>query len=476
MSDRSGRWTYAELRRRSRRLAGWLHGYCPMPGQRVLARMDASRRFAALLYAASYAGCVLVPVSPALRPFQLGPLIADADPDLIVLDRPPTGTELEIAAGRLTRCCPAPGQLPAGQPGRPVAPGSGTALLLYTSGSTATPRAVVCPHRTVRFVTRAVGRCLRYRAGDVVLSALPPAFDYGLYQILLATAAGAHLVLAGTGESVSLAGLLATHRPSVVPVVPPLAAALVRLAGRAGDRPAHRVRLFTNTAAALSPAAARALRERYPGAEVVPMYGATECKRITIGDPDEDLQRPGSVGRPLPGTSVAVVADGRTAPVGSVGEVVVRGPHLMAGYWRDARRTAEVFGTGPDGVRELRTGDHGWLDARGRLYLSGRRDEIYQQRGVRTGALEVEAAALDVPGVRQAAVLPPVGGADAVLAVAADGTPAGVLRQLAERLEAAKLPRRCLVLDRLPVTERGKVDKDRLRHALAPPAGPGRSQ
>jgi acyl-CoA synthetase (AMP-forming)/AMP-acid ligase II len=468
VSDRTDCWTYAQLHRHSRALAGWLRRHGLSPGDRVLVQLDASREFAALLFAASYAAVVLAPVSPGLPPFQLSPLLADADPAMILLSRRPGPIDHRLGTGTPIAQCPRPEELPdTGSRPVPGADQTRTALLLYTSGSTALPRAVVCPHRMVMFVTRAVGRCLGYRAGDVVLSCLPPAFDYGLYQILLATAAGAHLVFARPGEAPALSRLLDTHRPTIVPVVPPLAEALVRLGSRPNAPTGHRIRLFTNTGAALHPLTAHALRQRFPGARVVSMYGATECKRITIGEPDEDRYLPGSVGRPLPGTRVSIVLDDRTVPAGVTGEVVVQGPNVMAGYWRDERRTAAVFGTGPRGAGILRTGDYGRLDAGGRLYLTGRRDELYQQGAVRTSALEVEWAALDIPTVRQAALLVPTAGRGAVLAVASTEPPAQVLRQLAHRLEQAKLPDSCAVFDRLPSTARGKIDKTLLHRMVA---------
>jgi acyl-CoA synthetase (AMP-forming)/AMP-acid ligase II len=341
------------------------------------------------------------------------------------------------------------------------------ALLLYTSGTTATPKAVVCPHAAVRFVTGAIAAVLGYRDDDVVFCRLPLSFDYGLYQVFLGAHAGAEVVLAA---NTSNAGLLAAVRGSgatVVPVVPSLATMLVTLAAR--DRRPASVRLFTNTGAALAPAATARLRAAFPGAAVALMYGITECKRVTVQPPDEDLVRPGTVGPALPGTEVLVLDEaGEPVPALAVGEIVVRGGHVMAGYWRAPELTARTYRRCPrTGEVRLHTGDYGFLDADGYLTFVGRRDEIFKRNGVRASTVEIEAAAADIPGVDSAALLPPDDRRDMVLFVAGDRPPAAVLRELSARLEAAKVPSDCRPVAAIPLTANGKPDRAALRALLA---------
>jgi acyl-coenzyme A synthetase/AMP-(fatty) acid ligase len=263
--------------------------------------------------------------------------------------------------------------------------------------------------------------------------------------------------------------LLHRHAVTVCPVVPSLAELVLRLAARDG-RPAPPVRLFTSTGAAFNRPVIDGLRAAFPGARIAPMYGTTECKRITVLEPAGDLDHPHSVGRALAGTRVPVLDDaGHPLPPGETGEIAVRGPHVMAGYWRAPDLTRERFRTDPrTGTVTLHTGDYGRLDADGHLYVEGRRDDLFKRRGVRMSALEIEAAALDVPGVRSAALLPPADGADMVLYVAADRPAAEVLALLAERLEPAKVPPVCHVRAELPLTPNGKTDKKAL--AATPPA------
>jgi acyl-CoA synthetase (AMP-forming)/AMP-acid ligase II len=197
-----------------------------------------------------------------------------------------------------------------------------------------------------------------------------------------------------------------------------------------------------------------ALRERFPGARVVRQFGQTECKRISIMPPDEELERPGSVGRPLPGTTVTILGPGdEVLPPGEIGEIVVSGPHVMPGYWNADEISERTFGrTG----RLLRTGDYGHLDEDGYLYFQGRRDDMFKRKGIRMSVLEIEAAAMDVPGVLAAAAVPPSDRHDLALFVEGEVTAKTVLRELRSRLEPAKVPSVCRVLAEFPLTLHGK--------------------
>lgn len=134
----------------------------------------------------------------------------------------------------------------------------------------------------------------------------------------------------------------------------------------------------------------------------------------------------------------------------------------MAGYWRRPELTAQRFPREHDLFPQLRTGDHGWLDEDGYVYFVGRLDDIYKERGFRVSATEVEAAARRVPGVERAAVLPPLDNRPAVLAVAGEVRPEEVLLRMRDEIEEFKIPRRCVVLDALPLTRNGKIDRKTL--------------
>ena len=190
-----------------------------------------------MLYGALHLGATTVPLNPVLPSFQLRQIVEDADPVLVV-DDPTAWRDHDGAAP-------------------PAAAGpDDLALLLYTSGSTATPRGVMCPHRTVRFAVAAVAARLGYRPDDVVFCRLPVSFDYGLYQLFLCAAAGSHLVFPTAQIETALLREARSSGTTVLPVVPALASVLAWSAER--DATPTRVRLLTNTGAALTEAHAAA--------------------------------------------------------------------------------------------------------------------------------------------------------------------------------------------------------------------------
>lgn len=471
-------WTYEELRHHSRLLAGQLADRGVGRGDRVLVLSPHAPQTVVALFAASRLGAVYCVVSDQTRPYHLRHIVDDSEPAVVLATGEAAARVEGPAAGAVHWYDARPGAVPLPAVRRedgdraPCLSVDAVALT-YTSGSTAMPKAVVSTHRQVLFAVSAIQDALGYRADDRIYSCLPLSFDYGLYQVYLACASGAHLVLGDSGEAgPALLTSLRTSGATVLPLVPSLASNLLRLLARTESTPPS-LRLVTNTGAALSPGLSAQLRRAIPTLSVVPMYGLTECKRVSIAEPDLDLVRPGSVGRPLRDTEVyAAGPDGRPLPPGQTGELVVRGPHVMAGYWRAPELTAARFGRDGIGQPLLRTGDRGRVDADGYLYFAGRDDDQYKQRGFRVSTVEVEAAALDIPGVHLAAVLPPVDERGAVLAVSAELSAAHVAKELGERLDPVKLPARYRVFDGLPLSVNGKVDKQALADMLRAPGTP----
>ncbi|MFI6326556.1 class I adenylate-forming enzyme family protein [Nonomuraea sp. NPDC050556] len=441
VTDRTGTWSYGQLWDASTRWAAWLQAQGCQTGDRVVFQAHSTRPTAALLYGCSLAGLTAVPVSPRAKPYQLRQITNDAQPTLVIA----RSGQLDPSAAWARAAIASPA-LPAGTQRAP-------AFLIYTSGSTSAPKGIIAPHAAVLFAVGAIVEMLNYTSDDVVYNRIPLSFDYGLYQLLLAAYAGAAVHLDDGANDAALLAEISATRSTIVPLLPPLAGMLTALAAR---RPwPTRVRLFTNTGEELPAAAAAALRSHFPQARLQLMYGISECKRVSILEPDGDFRRPGSVGRPLPGTRVAITGDdGTEVQRGRIGQIVVHGPHVMAGYWRASEADQTTFGRGV-----LRTGDYGWVDADGYLYFEGRRDDLFKLNGIRTSTREVEAAALDIPEVQAAVVLPPRHGREAVLLVVASCDEAEVLRALATRLETGKLPRTCVRLQALPLGPNGKVDR-----------------
>lgn len=452
--DAEGAWTYRELAQYSHAVAAWLRSRGVEAGDRVLVQWPTNRELTAMLYGVSRSGAVFVPVNTGMKPFHLRSVVAGAEPRLVL--GPEESAEAWAAIEALLEKDP-DGIDPLAEPAD-TAP-TDIAVLIYTSGSTALPKGVIEPHAQMVFASRALVSELGYRPDDVVFCRFPMSWDYGLYKVLMCCVARCELVLAGTESDLVLLRRMREVGATVVPIVPSLAGMIATLADRAPAPAAdNRVRMFTNTGAALPAGSIARLREAFPGVQVVRQFGQTECKRISVMPPHEQDERPDSVGRPLPGTRVLILdPDGAHLPAGQVGQIVVEGPHVMPGYWREPELTARTFRTDPDtGALRLYTGDYGSLDADGYLYFRGRADDMFKRKGIRMSTLEIEAAALDIPGVRAAGAIAPSEQRDLAICVESDLTPHAVLRELAARLEPAKVPAICHVVEQFPLTAHGK--------------------
>ena len=460
--DGNGRWSYAEFAAFSRAFGGWLADRGVAAGDRVLIQLPNSRELAAMFFGCSRQAAIFVPINPEMREFHLRSVFKNSEPRIAIVaggkaEALRQFTDIDVYEfPALWSSAVRPDN---GAGGLDDASPQDVAVLNYTSGSTAAPKAVVCPHGQMVFAATAISSVLGYRSSDVVLCRLPFSFDYGLYQILLSCIAGAELVIASSESDITLLRLIRAADVTVVPLVPSLASILITLSRR--DPAATKVRLFTNTGAALPQSAIDALRSQFPGARIARMFGITECKRVSIMPPESETERPASVGLPLPGTEVAIVdPDGTPLPPGRTGEIVVRGPNVMAGYWRAPEATARTFRKeARTGGVVLHTGDYGFLDEDGYLYFEGRRDDMFKHKGVRMSTIEIEAAALDISGVRGAVAVPPENGGQLTICVATDLAPSVVLRELAVRLEAAKVPTVCHVMERIPLTPNGKYQR-----------------
>ncbi|MGC9500927.1 class I adenylate-forming enzyme family protein [Streptomyces sp. WG7] len=467
-----------ELLRAAHRCAAALRARGLRRGDRLVVTSDSGPVLVPLLFGASRLGVVFSVLHEQTRGDVLRHVLADCEPAIAVAGSPATRDAMReagvaVAAPEdiddLSLAGPAAGNTSPAEVADgplPVDP----VCLIYTSGTTAMPKAVVSTHQQMMFAVHAIAERLAYRADDVVYCPLPLSFDYGLYQVFLSALAGSHIWLGSATESgPALLANLVRSQATVLPAVPPVSAALVRLLRRRREAERPPLRLLTNTGAALPADVPPALREELPGLRVQLMFGLTECKRLTISEPDEDAIRPGSCGLPLTGTEVFVVDEaGQRLPAGEVGEITVRGPNVMAGYWRRPELTATRFPRRDGLFPELRTGDYGWTDEVGRLYFAGRRDDIYKQDGFRVSAIEVEAAARRLPDVDTAAVLPPDGSRpEAILVVTGTADPATVPSRLREHLEDYKVPRICRAVDVLPVNANGKTAKAVLAGRLA---------
>ncbi|HEY6864178.1 MAG TPA: AMP-binding protein [Burkholderiales bacterium] len=460
--------TYAELAGRAAGLARELKRRGLRRGDRVALFLHNSVEAVAGVFGVLAAGGVFSVVNPGTKADKLAYILNNARASAII-------TEPRLAAVAKEAAALAPSILdlietPFDFPADDARPVGGIdldlAMIVYTSGSTGFPKGVMMTHANIDAAATSITTYLESRADDVVLSVLPMAFDYGLYQALMCAKVGATLVLekSFTYPAVVLEKLRA-EKVSGLPLVPTLAAMLLQMKQLEPGLFPH-LRYLTNTAAALPPAHIARLRQIFPQARVYSMYGVTECKRCTWLPPEQLDVRPSSVGIPIPGTEAWIVDEtGERVPPGTTGELVIRGAHVMKGYWENEEATRRALRPGPyPWENVLYTGDLFKADEEGYLYFVARMDDIIKTRGEKVSPREVENCLYEIPGVREAAA---IGVPDAVLGnaikavIAADPgaglTERDIIRHCAARLEDFMVPKHVEFRGELPKSENGKI-------------------
>ena len=356
-----------------------------------------------------------------------------------------------------------------GQPGAPV-PGStdpeSVAVLLYTSGTSGRPRAAMLSHRALlaNIEQAAAVDPPMITGRDVVLGVLPLFHVYGLNAVLgQVVRQHSRLVLVDGFDPEGVLDIIEDEAISVLPVAPPVFAYWIQVPGledRFGP-----VRMILSGSAPLSPELTEAFTER-TGLTIHQGYGLTEAAPVVTSGLCSKVPNPRSVGAALPGIEIKLADEqGRAPDEDDAGEIVIRGDNLFSGYWPDGAE-------GPDPDGWWHTGDVGYLDADGDLFLVDRLKDLVIVSGFNVYPSEVEDVITELESVAQAAVIgveDPLTG-EAVVAyvkpageVDADQLAEQVRAHCAGRLAGFKQPRTIHVTDDLPSTGTGKVQKGRLR-------------
>ncbi len=487
VGDRS--YTYAELLDAARRLASTLASRGVERGDRVIIYAENGFVACASLYATLLVGAVFIIVNPQTKPEKLGYIIDDSGARAFITEGHlarhfatilPTRTQLTciVCAGRqptITGGSPllefdeALTATPWSDPSRSIP--TDLAAIIYTSGTTGRPKGVMLLHQNIVFTAGSICEYLGYDASARTLSVLPMSFSYGLYQLLQTVCVGSVLVLERSfAYPAQILERIAQQRATVFPAVPSVYAFII--ASHARTPLFFRdVRVITHAAAALPAAHAEKLREIFPNARLFKMYGQTECARGCYLDPDLVAQKPDSVGKAIPGTELLVLDDeGNRVQPGVHGILHIRGPHVMAGYWRLPGDTERALRPGPGpGERMLCTHDWFKVDEEGFHTFVGRSDDIIKTRGEKVSPVEVEAFLHTIAGVKEAAV---VGVSDSmhgqavrahlVLERGAELTEKQVKIACSANLENYMVPRDVLFDPELPKSANGKVLKREL--------------
>ena len=486
------RLSYAEFDERSEALAYALIAQNVRRGDRVVVFMDNCWQAAVSIFAVLKAGAVFTLVNPSTKADKLSYILNDCTPSAIVTQAKllPVIDEAEAiaaipvvfavqGASRSKRQCLSfeasveakPEQLSVSTHGIDI----DLAMLIYTSGSTGRPKGVMMTHRNIEAAATSLTGLLKNTADDVILSVLPLSFNYGLYQLLMAVKLGATLVLEKSfAFPQAIFDTMRVEKVTGFPIVPTMSAIIMQMKDLT-DGFLPDLRYITNTAAQLPVPHIGFLQKIFPDAEIYSMYGMTECKRCTWLPPHMISEKPDSVGIALPNSEVYLVDEqGAPVAIGDVGEMVVRGPNVMQGYWNNPEASAQMLKTGRNPWEKvLFTGDLLRIDSDGYYYFIGRKDDIIKSRGEKVPPKEVETVLYAHQAVREAVVagVPDamLGHAVTALVIATDKalSEKELIRFCRQHLEDFMVPVFVQIVDELPRTDTGKVSRRLAAEILA---------
>jgi long-chain acyl-CoA synthetase len=494
-------WTGIQLAERSQRLAGGLREAGLRPGERVVICMANCPEVSVSYHAVWRAGAVATPVLFLLSEDELRHVLSDSGAVLAITTPEFLPKVTAAAAGvdglRAIVVAPAvpeelvPEALLTGEPAGELMPGklellsladleaaapaglidsdpAALAALLYTGGTTGRSKGVMISHDALAASAWAATATTYDPASTTALLTLPLSHVYGLMVSVMSlhTPEPGTTVLMRWFDPVTWLRLAQEHQANISPLVPSMLQMLLQQPLEDYDLSA--MRRLNSGAAPLPAQVAADLERRLPHVEIAEGYGCTETAAIIATSPLGQARR-GSVGRPAPNVQVRIERpDGTEADPGEDGEICVRGPMVMTGYWNAPAETEQTLRGG-----WLHTGDVGRLDD-GYLYIVDRIKDLIIRGGYNVYPRDVEDVLVQHPDVVAAAVVgrpDPKYGEEVVafvqLRAGAEASPADLVAFAKEHLSAVKYPREVRVIDAIPLTSVLKTDRKRLRSELA---------
>ncbi|HYA17118.1 MAG TPA: acyl--CoA ligase [Bryobacteraceae bacterium] len=466
--------TYDDLRREAQAAAAVFASAGIKPGDRVAIALPNGIPVLVCFLAASFAGTA-APLNLAYRQDEFTFYLDDTNAKLLLV--PPEGGEAAVAAanaagipvfvvntveGRVIFTDGKTGATPPASAPSPVPTPDQIALILHTSGSTGRPKRVPIPHRNLAVSAGNIAAHYQLTPNDVSLCVMPLFHVHGLVASVLATLySGGRIIVPGKFNALSFWRTVRDHHVTWYSAVPTIHQVLLARAG--GERPqgAESLRFIRSCSAALSPEHMQQMEQVF-GAPVLEAYGMTEASHQMASNPLPPKERkPGSVGIAT-GIDVGIMdAEGNLQPAGTPGEVVIRGASVVKGYENNPEANASSFTNG-----WFRTGDQGVIDEAGYLRLIGRLKEMINRGGEKISPRELDEVLASHPAVAEAVcfgVPHPSWGEEVAAAVTLKpdmtATEAELLAFCRERLADFKRPKKIHIVEQIPRTATGKIQR-----------------
>ena len=477
--------SYADMEERSNRLANALLATGLAPGDRVGTWLENSIRCIELDFALAKAGLVRVSLNPRLTAREAEFILADADAKAFFHDasfdagvtelRPKVPTLATVVRVDVART-EYEAFIARGEAKPPGVRFETEHLycLFYTSGTTGRPKGVMLSHRAILQVSYNLSmETGPWATGERILLMQPMSHGAGFFVLPYVFKGGACVIMPQF-DPAEVLRLAALHRIETVKLIPTMLQRVLRVPGVENTKLPH-LRALIYGASPMPNEPLRRAIELFGPEKLVQIYGQSECPvTMTILPADEHRldnphpERLTSAGRPWTGVEIRIEDDaGNVVPDGTIGEVVLRGPHMMSGYWKRPELSAETVRDG-----WLHTKDMGMRDTAGLVYLLGRKDEMIISGGYNIAPREIEDVLYQHAAVQEAAV---VGEADpewgqavvAYIALKDPGADLGAILDYAKTALGFKRPKRLYVVGELPKNAAGKIQKSTLKPAMA---------
>ena len=490
-------YTFSELKLSAERLACYLLKSGIKKGDRVAISMENSWQTVVSIYGTTLSGAVFLVINPQTKADKLQYILNDSGAKILIStsllkheltsalqgtafiqEVIITGDEKQIVLAGATFRLSNFDNIISVDPETISMPNiipNDLAALIYTSGSTGFPKGVMMSHQSMVFTTWSLIEYLRLTEEDRILLLLPLAFDYGLYQLLMAITVGGTLIVEQSFIfTASIYRNIEKYKPTVFPGVPTIYAMMIT-SSKENQLVFDCIRTVTNTAAALPAEFVPELKKIFPNSLIFKMYGLTECKRVCYLEPELVDLKPNSVGKAIPGTEVLLLnAEGNPVANGESGILYIRGPHVMLGYWNKEDLSREMLKPGIlPGERVLCSNDLFKMDEDGFLYFQGRTDDIIKTRGEKVSPIEIENIIYKIEGVKEVAVIgipDDIMGESIVAHITTHDfkqlTEKDVQKECMSKLEVFMVPQKVVFLKEMPKSPNGKIDKKELKKIL----------